>query len=291
MIYVDRATVAEPAEDLAHVKDGLNERQRVAYHRQSGSPDPYKFEAYGRPAVREAMNRLFTLKCAYCESCYATCLPVQVEHYRPKGRVVLTKKPRTYTDGYWWLASTWTNLLPSCIDCNSARTQASAEDGEVEVTGKADYFPLVDEAMRANGEDEEGNEDPILINPCECEPGNYLTFVLRDGESLVAPKVKDEASDGYAKGRGTIDILGLNRTGLVHGRSERIKRAMPWLFVAHDAARRKAELEPGPERDAASATLEMAVAEMKAFVLPSAPWSAAVREALDPGLKDLSLSV
>ena len=66
-------------------------------------------------------------KCAYCESLITNNQPGDVDHYRPKGRVMdANNKPVMITTalgenphpGYYWLAYQFSNLLPSCIDCN-----------------------------------------------------------------------------------------------------------------------------------------------------------------------------
>ncbi|WP_314961798.1 hypothetical protein [Bradyrhizobium cosmicum] len=73
----------------------------------------FPFQAYKAEGVKKRLEELFHGKCAYCESLYASQAPVDVEHYRPKGRV----KDEHAHPGYWWLASEWTNLLPASITC------------------------------------------------------------------------------------------------------------------------------------------------------------------------------
>jgi hypothetical protein len=40
--------------------------------------------------------------------------------------------------GYYWLAYEWTNLLPSCYDCNSFRRHGTMKAGP----GKNERFPV-----------------------------------------------------------------------------------------------------------------------------------------------------
>ena len=118
--------------------------------------------------------RSSTGKCAYCESFYAGTQPVDVEHYRPKGKVDgMAGHP-----GYWWLAGRWENLLPSCIDCNRKRRQKTPkaadgllvtllENGDFDrqdtlSTGKATAFPLAEGSPRAlqEGDDLDAERPP-----------------------------------------------------------------------------------------------------------------------------------
>src|SRR3954464_1089354 len=69
------------------------------------------FSVYGEDEVKDRLNELFGYKCAYCETDFGPAMPVDVEHYRPKGRVVGPAGNLLFP-GYWWLASTWSNLLP-----------------------------------------------------------------------------------------------------------------------------------------------------------------------------------
>ena len=81
----------------------------------------HQIAAYKADDVKATLEQAFRGKCAYCESAYSAAQPMAVEHYRPKGEVVIAGK-RT-PPGYYWLASAWDNLLPSCTDCNSPRRQ------------------------------------------------------------------------------------------------------------------------------------------------------------------------
>eukprot|EP01034_Spumella_vulgaris_P009128 gene9128-11597_t len=102
-------------------KKGLNERDRARAHQQSTDPKKgsFEFAAYKHEEVKRRLDALFHGKCAYCETFYSASAPVDVEHYRPKGAV--SENPNH--PGYWWLAMSWDNLLPSCIDCNRKRNQ------------------------------------------------------------------------------------------------------------------------------------------------------------------------
>jgi hypothetical protein len=71
--------------------------------------------------VVEKLAEYYFKKCTYCED-YAT---IYIEHYRPKGRVIKTKH-----GGYYWLCYEWSNLVPTCHECNKIGG------------GKGDQFPV-----------------------------------------------------------------------------------------------------------------------------------------------------
>jgi uncharacterized protein (TIGR02646 family) len=172
---------------------------------------------------KEYLLKAFNDKCAYCEAVIPAAQPGDVEHFRPKGRVVdeQFKPVRVRYDkwgeinhpGYFWLAYEWKNLLPSCIDCN--RYRLHGEGG----AGKADRFPVA--GFRASLPGEEDQEEPLLIDPTLADPSEHLEF-FPDGKVRAKTKIGEE----------TIDNIGLNiRESLVSERA-----------AAYDAARNAIEL-------------------------------------------------
>jgi uncharacterized protein (TIGR02646 family) len=142
--------------------------------------------------AKRFLDRLFGGKCAYCEVVIEASHPTEVEHYRPKGglkdengELVLVKKGSAAEEhgGYWWLAYEWSNLLPSCIDCNRRRAHGEAS----EKGGKADIFPV--QGFRATKPGEHLNEVPMLLNPCDPDfnPAEHFEF-LKDG--TLKPKTE-----------------------------------------------------------------------------------------------------
>lgn len=188
----------------------------IEHYAQHAPPSKsYQYKVYRDDTVKQALNEAFGFKCAYCESSYGATQPVDVEHYRPKGEVV-TRTGRTLRPGYYWLAATWDNLLPSCIDCNRARTQATDEEGS-RLVGKANLFPLVDERRRVRRPGSLVNEKPLLLHPYFDQPENHLEF----GPEGVVRAVEDPAEPHgeCPRGRATKEVLGLNRRGLVMARA------------------------------------------------------------------------
>lgn len=168
---------------------------------------------------KEPMDDLLKLtknKCAYCESYITSTHRGDVEHYRPKGRIkeedgrVVRIASGDDHPGYWWLAYEWTNLLPSCIDCNRRRWHDES------LGGKGELFPVL--AIRAATPDQVQDEEPLLLNPFDpsgIDPSTHFEF-LADG------KIKPKTMAGEI----TCRVLGLNvREGLVTQRSARYKEA------------------------------------------------------------------
>lgn len=172
----------------------------------------FEFKMYSKDDVKQALNGLFAGKCAYCESKYLHVEPVDVEHYRPKGAVSINGKRSK--PGYYWLAATWDNLLPSCIGCNRARTQVfagedAAEEQEARTGGKENKFPLTSEDKRARWPQDLESEQTarLLIHPCRDHPDTHLKFL---GNGSVRGLTD--------KGRASIDAYALRRATLVERR-------------------------------------------------------------------------
>lgn len=271
MRRVERARVAEPP--ILHRQrpaDGKSELQLVTEHMEKiaagETPKPFPFSRYKEVSVKNALEKLFHGKCAYCESFYAGLQPVDVEHYRPKGEVEgVSSHP-----GYWWLAMEWSNLLPSCIDCNRRRNQKTPKAGEDRMvalradgdfdrsrsilTGKQSAFPLMDGSAHAArpGDDVEA-EKRLLLDPTRDDPDRHLAFHI-DREHLVGlvyPRPLDPAATAglpdavadhaaiaatavaakaSAVGAVSIQVYGLNRLGLVQART-RVLRDLEFLLA------------------------------------------------------------
>jgi uncharacterized protein (TIGR02646 family) len=269
---------------------------------------PFEFSAYKAAAVKAQLEELFHGKCAYCESYYGSQAPVDVEHYRPKGRV----EDAIGHQGYWWLAAEWTNLLPSCIDCNRRRKQRTPVlSSDLDVlyremkTGKQDAFPVG--GVRADSEGADlGAEKALLLDPTKDDPQAHLAFWLEEGRKagLIYPRTSQGgdcalvvaaeagaaavAAAGAAAGlsvRGavSIQVFGLNRMGLLQERARLVERLrfLETLLVDITAVIDRLEAFNRQPRhpevaDALSSlrTLQVRVLdEMRALAEPGAPYS------------------
>jgi hypothetical protein len=167
-------------------------------------------------------------KCGYCESRVvdASVRNPDVEHHRPKGRVRNRQSREIVRDamgrehpGYFWLAYYWKNLLPSCPGCNRP-----GNDGKSPTSvGKWDFFPTAkppaappdDQAVDIEEHHRllDQLEEPLLLNPWTVRnPEEHLVFDFKTG---VIGSITDV-------GRETIDLLDLNRDGLIAERQQAI---------------------------------------------------------------------
>ena len=167
---------------------------------------------YADPSVKAALEKLFRDKCAYCER---KIEGMDVDHFRPKGRVA----ERMDHPGYYWLAYEWENLYPSCEYCNRRRRDRPRWDDAVEFPagGKYDQFPVLDESTRAMGpEDELGAEQRLLIDPCRDDPEECLGYDPFGGIFSVNDPL----------GSRTIEVFHLQRRRLKDHRQEVIATAI-----------------------------------------------------------------
>ncbi len=161
--------------------------------------------------VVEELAKIYHEKCAYCEERTL----IYIEHYRPKGRVQTTKH-----GGYYWLCYEWSNLLPSCHECNKIGG------------GKADQFPVSNkhltyadcltnqqiDSVKIKATHLNSKEAPFLLHPEIDEPKDFLAFEIdanRNGVSMIG-------IDETGRGDKTISICNLNRQPLLLNRLDYI---------------------------------------------------------------------
>lgn len=285
---VHRPRPAAPPKSLASgsTSAGGREREKVLAWINAGrtpAKDRPDFSAYKRPDVVAALEALFFRKCAYCESPYAASQPVDVEHWRPKAEVNIKgqKDPR---HGYEWLAMEWTNLLPSCIDCNRARGQSSLVEGVWKdgTQGKANQFPVRDETRRHAMPDDVHDEQPLLLDPCADKPEHYFDF---DESGVVLPRL-DLDADQRLRAEASIIVYALNRRALV---DERV-RHLRWLELEFRVIRFLFKLSGDTTvtqdiRDAATALVEETLDRLRQRMETSEPYSAFLARRIRPFLE------
>lgn len=255
MRAVRRGTKPPPAALATRSKTGT-ELERVRDHMAAALPagakrKAFPFRAYKADAVKARLEELFHGKCAYCESLYASQAPVDVEHFRPKGEV---EDDPTHS-GYWWLAMAWTNLLPSCVDCNRRRKQvAPVVSSDLKVlykqmqTGKHASFPVLGARAQPEAADFAG-EQALLLDPTLDDPEAHLAYWLGDDRAsgLVYPAPSDPTAPGApnlpvaganpaavaghaaaagmsVRGAVSIQVYGLNRVRLVQERARLLQQ-------------------------------------------------------------------
>jgi len=312
MRVVKRGSKAAPSALGQRGKDKLTELERAQSHMSKILPpgterEAFKFRAYKKDEVKRRLEELFHGKCAYCESFYAGQAPVDVEHYRPKGAV----EGAADHDGYWWLGMEWTNLLPSCIDCNRRRKQKTpTQVGDVGIlqktmlTGKKDCFPVA--GMRAASKSADlALEEPLLLDPTKDDPEVHLHYWIKDGHGsgLVLPKAlgaqghqlapvdpdvatlaaKATALGLSVRGAVSIQVYGLNRLRMVQERTALLNRLrfFEYLVVQIGTVLQKLSKDElksiGEVREAIANLIHLQsriLDEMAALASPKAPFSA-----------------
>lgn len=244
MIKVDRPKGSTPkglfASALKEYRDNLELEKEPTFQAKDR-----KFSAYSADPVKQQLNKLFGRKCIFCESLLSGTQSGDVEHYRPKGKVVISprkgKTPAQEASGYYWLAAKWSNLLLSCADCNRPRTQDD-HDGTARVIGKANFFPLADETKRASNPSFVVKEEPLLLNPCVDDPADHLVF-SDDGRVEAAIVNGDKSPKGVA----SIHYLGLARLELLQMRARHGRMVL--AAIRHTIAALESGRDPGADLD------------------------------------------
>lgn len=168
------AQAQQAAADVADGKAALDERSTVWRN------------------LKDALATLLHNKCWYCET------PIDrsdnaVDHFRPKGRVADAAQPHT---GYRWLAFDRTNFRYACTYCNSRRKDIDDKT----VGGKADRFPLLNEAARVYAQGDCSRERPALLDPCNLGDWRLLGCKQENGQPCST------SSDPIEKKRAEVSI-------------------------------------------------------------------------------------
>ena len=271
----------DPGPPPASLSSDRAEDERVAlreFYKTPGNEKlPYAkgFRAYQGDGVRETLTKVFHGKCAYCETYYAAAQPADIEHFRPKGGVTIVgSKPEP--PGYWWLASNWLNLLPSCIDCNRPRKQ-DFPAGIPATAGKANRFPLGSERTRAVAEGDEVKERRLLLHPYLDQPEEFLRFVtdtssIRDGE---VEAVKSPAGRPNKRGQTSIEVYALQRLGLIEKRRAVLRKLLAHL---HSAQAFKDVVVRNPGDQQLVDAFRAAVADIALYIAPDQEYSGMCRQ-------------
>ncbi len=307
MRKVDRSAIPVPSSLSDAQGVGDRERKRAATHYallereelgpkneptnqpvrdgEKSSVKRFNFSAYKEPDVKEALDNLFHGKCAYCESKYDAVMPGHVEHYRPKNRVL---EDSAHT-GYWWLASEWTNLLPSCAHCNgnnyhevhliqNEEPYSQRTRGAAYLLGKLDYFPIG--ATRAyNSSDSLDGESPQILDPTRTDPSDHIDWVFNNHLSLISARQINGAPDplGYT----TYRLLGLNRQKLVEQRTELMLTVLLKLEDIQDDLQMAAETSDKTVRDRLIRRAIRDIDNVQLSASPNQPYSMMVRSLIE----------
>jgi len=166
---------------------------------EEGNKHVFNTGVYRHKTVLDALKNIYRGKCGYCESRSEATAALQVEHYRPKNRVLGTDGH----SGYYWLGYEWSNLLLVCSKCNRAKSNCFPISGT-----RLERPPTERDNWRCDSEINQA-ERPLLLNPEQDDPSVHLTF---SAEGLVLA-VNDDP-----RGEATISACQLNREPLLLAR-------------------------------------------------------------------------
>ena len=156
-----------------------------------------KKNLYAHPQIKQALIKLQSNKCCFCESKVIQVDDGDVEHFRPKAAYKQKKSDKLQRPGYFWLAYDWNNLFLACTKCNQRN--------------KKNLFPVFDERKRVkNALGNLLDEKPYFLHPEFDVPEDHITF---EG-AFIRPK------DGSQRGKKTILELDLKRMPLFDTRKE-----------------------------------------------------------------------
>lgn len=189
--------------------------QWIAWKKKCKAARAHLISAKGEDAIDERLYKatselLFAAyfqKCYFCEGALGVQYKGDVEHFRPKGAVRDANNKEVYIGkgrnrrkhpGYYWLAYDFNNLMPACSFCNVYKRK---------IGGKGTRFPVM--GFRASRPGEEKKEKPVLIHPRE-NPEKHLDIDLETGTFFARTP----------RGQQCIELLGLNREGLMAKRRE-----------------------------------------------------------------------
>ncbi|MBS7253350.1 AAA family ATPase [Flavobacterium branchiicola] len=142
--------------------------------------------------IKKYLMYTFHEKCVYCETKLGVSDSGILDSFRPKSGARGLDKAKYAPSHYWWLYHEWDNMMLSCSTCG--------------VKYKRDFFPLEDENLRARTGAKGAellNERALLIDPCQEDPEEHLSFSQDGAVNALTPK-----------GQVTIEVLGLNRQPL-----------------------------------------------------------------------------
>jgi hypothetical protein len=217
-IYRDFAGYAAWKVEAAEATNGLC----LWYLTNASGSGTISRELYAQ--VKEYLKRYFFGKCAYCESDFAAVAFGDVEHYRPKLKVSEDSTHR----GYYWLAYSEQNLLPSCERCNRGK-------------GKRNHFPIA--GRRATNPNENLDAElPLLLNPyCFSDCDYTAQHFAYDFEQVNGDLFFNGLVIGLTKrGDESIKIYDLNRPELVKRRAQSQKNGLnAFKLVWKDAMARQ----------------------------------------------------
>lgn len=207
MIFINPTRVSIPFEVRATLNDVAVGLRTVAAVDRSAYFKANRLVTWGNPAVVSALRSVVGNKCWYSEVYLGGADP-NVDHFRPKGRVVevdnLLKKTGQDWYGYWWLAFEILNFRLTSQHANQRRVDETTEGG------KADFFPVLGARAPEGTAYAQIFEDVLPLDPCSASDVSLMWFDP-DGNPVHLPrKGRDEERDAL-RIRATIWLYHLDK--------------------------------------------------------------------------------
>lgn len=205
MIKIDKSSVPVPA---TLTNPDIQTKLNLIWN--EGTPDKNLINAniYRSDDVIKTLASLYYNKCAYCETYDPQ---FEVEHYRPKKLVAVEDRtPNQDHNGYYWLSYEWTNLMPSCHDCNKNGVKGNRFPTANQKKNIPDIFGTnVNLTSNDFRKSYLLDEKPIFLNPEEpdFDPFKYFEF---DKDGFMNPKPISPCYD-FTRSDTTIKVFQLNR--------------------------------------------------------------------------------
>lgn len=176
--------------------------------------------------VKPVLADVSSHKCWYCETKQSRA-ENDVDHFRPKGRV----QGCSGHPGYYWLAADLANFRLSCQYCNRpGSTRTRDPEG-----GKADHFPLSDEAARCYlPSDDLCAEGVVLLDPTVVDDVPLL-WVDEFGRAVPNPSQAPDGSLAAERVEKSVEILNLDEVRLVEERQALLQRVRTCVRTAEAA--------------------------------------------------------
>ncbi len=204
MRRVNRRTLTVPTELLSgecsmHLTQIINDPVTKA------KPNLYRGHIVDETGIKrftvvEVLKKLYNNKCAYCEK---FAHDPKMDHHRPQGRVVGESNTNM---GYYWLVYEWTNLLPTCTNCNEIGAKGARYPirGTRNQSHPTNGIPaILDQGQLPYNSGFNAVELPLILHPEFCFPHKHFDFD-RDGKIIGLT----------AEGISTINTIGLDNEDL-----------------------------------------------------------------------------
>ncbi|MFT3680537.1 MAG: AAA family ATPase [Ferruginibacter sp.] len=151
-------------------------------------------------ALSGELKKDFNSKCCYCESKILKDSPENIEHFRPNFSAEGFVKKDFAPLHYWWLTFEWGNIYYACQECRRYKGQ---------------WFPVLNQRAPPGASMEiVKKERNVIIDPCNDINVEWKFGYYPDGRVFSAP----------TRTRQTIDILNLNRPGLLKNRKKHYEK-------------------------------------------------------------------